>query len=178
MKSKQLMFFTVLDDIEHILQNIESCIEVRYFKTGLHDSNQFCNALTKIPNQGAAISGDWNRVDCYLVMKAGQKLNIREVPQRTGETKYTVDQMANPKSIELKLGGIYRDNIIVAGRIATISEDNDSSELYKLFTSKIKREFRKIGSFYVGRSAEEKLRLGWRLVTNDKSPVEYDLSWS
>lgn len=32
-----------------------------------------------------------------------------------------------------------------------------------------------MGSFYVGRSVEEKLKGGWRLVTNDKSPKEYDL---
>jgi hypothetical protein len=86
----------------------------------------------------------------------------------------------NQKSVTLKLGGIYKDaeNVIVAGRVATVSEDSDSNELYKLFTTKLKKEFKKIGTFYVGRKAEEKLKMGWRLVTNEKSPKEYDLALS
>jgi hypothetical protein len=48
-------------------------------------------------------------------------------------------------------------------------------ELFKLLSTKIKKEFKKIGTFYVGKAAEEKLKLGWRLVTNEKSPREYDL---
>jgi hypothetical protein len=94
--------------------------------------------------------------------------------------KFTVDQLNNPKSIELKIGGIYKDknNVIVAGRIATVSADEVSNELFKLFSLKMKKEFKRIGTFYVGRKAEEKLSLGWRLVTNEKSPKEYDLALS
>jgi hypothetical protein len=50
--------------------------------------------------------------------------------------------------------------------------------LYKLFSNKIKKKFKKIGTFYVGKIAEEKLKEGWRLVTNEKSPREYDLTFS
>lgn len=76
-----------------------------------------------MPNIGFTIYGDWNRIDNYLVVKKDILINIREVPQRTGEIKFAIDQMINPNSIELKLGGIYRekDTVIVAGRIATLS---------------------------------------------------------
>ncbi len=182
MKSKQIMFFTQLEDIENIIRDFESMIEIQYYKTGLLDSKNIptYDSVFNLPNVGFTLSGDWNRIDNYLITKKTISLNVREVPQKTGETKFAVDQMNNPKSIEVKLGGIYieKENVLVAGRISTISEDSDSNELYKLFTSKLKKEFKKIGTFYVGRKAEEKLKMGWRLVTNEKLPKEYDLALS
>lgn len=182
MKSKQLIFFTVLEDIENILLYIESTIELQYYKTGLFD-NHFCknySSIRDIPNVGITFSGDWNRIDNYLILKKSTSLNIREIPQKSGGIKFAVDQLKNLKSIELKVGGIYQtiENVIVAGRIATISEDKDSTELYNLIKTKIKKEYKKIGTFYLGKVAEEKLKLGWRLVTNEKLPTEYDLNMS
>ena len=54
---------------------------------------------------------------------------------------------------------------------------NSEQELVCRFSpySVIKKEFKKIGTFYLGNKAEEKLDLGWRLVTNEKLPKEYDL---
>ncbi|MBI3143580.1 MAG: hypothetical protein HYZ16_12205 [Bacteroidetes bacterium] len=182
MKSRQIMFFAVLEDIEQILKNIETTIEVHYYKTGLMDSKNIPNysSIFDTPNVGVALSGDWNRIDNYLVMKKETLLNIETVPQRTGGIKFAVDQQMNQKSVTLKHGGIYNgaENVIVAGRVATVSEDSDSNELYKLFSNKIKKKFKKIGTFYVGKIAEEKLKEGWRLVTNEKSPREYDLTFS
>lgn len=176
------MFFALLKDIENIIQEFESMIEIQYYKTGLLDSKSIptYNSVFDVPNVGFTLSGDWNRIDNYLISKKSAFLNIREIAQRTGEMKFAVDQMNNPKSIELKLGGIYKEkeNVIVAGRVATISEDSDSLELFKLLSNKIKKEFKKIGTFYVGESAEQKLKEGWRLVTNEKSPREYDLALS
>jgi hypothetical protein len=178
MKSKQLMFFTLLTDIEKSIRDFESEIDSQYYKTGLLDSKNVpkYNSILDVPNVGFSTSGDWNRIDSYLIIKKLTSLKIRDVQQRTGEIKFSVDQMSNPKSIELKLGGIYKENIIVAGRIATISEDLDSLELFKSLTNKIKKQFKKIGVFYVSKSAEEKLKIGWRLVTNENSPKEYDLT--
>jgi hypothetical protein len=174
------MFFLTLDDIEQVLRDIETSIDIRYYKTGLFDNKSVpvYDSLFDTPDLGTTISGDWNRIDNYLILKRSIPINIREVPQRTGEIKFAVDQLTNPKSIELKLGGIYqkKENVIVAGRVSTISDVEDSKELYKLFTNKIKKGFEKIGTFYVGKKALEKLKSGWRLVTNEKSPKEYDFS--
>ena len=160
----------------------EATVDIRYYKTGLLNSKSIpsYNSIFDTPNVGLTSSGDWNRIDDYLVMKKSTLLNIEEVPQRVGGIKFAVDQLLNPKSVTLKVGGIYqeKENIIVAGRIATVSEVNDSNELYKLFSTKIKKTFKRIGTFYVGKIAEEKLKEGWRLVTNEKSPKEYDLALS
>lgn len=174
------MFFTILEDIEPILRDIEATIGIRYYKAGLLDIENIpaYNTIFDIPNIGTTLFGDWNRIDHYIILKKAISLNIREVPQRAGGVKFAVDQQINPQSIELKLGGIYQEqkNIIVAGRVATISDDSDSNELYKLFSTKIKKAFKKIDVFYVGKTVEEKLREGWRLVTNEKLPRDYDLA--
>jgi hypothetical protein len=83
--------------------------------------------------------------------------------------------MANNASIELTLGGIYKDGIMIAGRVATISDNVFSSDLFKSLSSIIKKNFKKVGAFYVGEEAIGKLKSGWRLVTNERSPMEYDL---
>ncbi|WP_437922455.1 hypothetical protein [Sphingobacterium sp. LRF_L2] len=182
MKSKQIMFFSLLEDIENIIQDFESANEIQYYQTGLLDSKNIPTyySVSDLPHVGYTLSGDWNRIDDYLIIKKNTSLNIDEVPQRKGGVKFAVGQGNNPRSIELKLGGIYREkeNVIVAGRLATISEDPDSLEFFKLLSTKIKKEFKKIGAFYVGKSAEEKLKEGWRLVTNEKSRKEYDLALS
>jgi hypothetical protein len=180
MKSKQILFFSILDDSKPIFESVETSVSLHYFKMGLLDFVDIPNyrSIFDVPNLGFVMSGDWNRVDNYLVMLKETQLSIREVAQRAGGVKFAVDQMQNSKSIELKPGGIYKDkeNVIVAGRIATISEDEISNYIFKIFSSRIMKEFKKVGAFYVGQKAEEKLNLGWRLVTNEKSPKEFDLA--
>lgn len=182
MRSRQTMFFTVLDDIDRMLRDIEASINIRYYRTGLFDNKSIpvYNSIFDTPNVGITFSGDWNRIDNYLIMKKATPISIREVLQRTGETRFAIDQLNNPKSIEVKLGGIFqeKENVLVAGRVGTTSANEDSNELYKLFTTKLKKEFRKVGTFYIGKETEEKLKAGWRLVTNEKLPKEYDLTLS
>lgn len=173
------MFFALLTDMESILKKAESYLSIHYFKMGMFESRDIPHyrSVFDMPNLGFTLSGDWNRIDSYLVIPQATLPDIRDVPQRAGGIKYAVDQAANAKSIELKLGGIYKEkeNILVAGRVGTISESEFSLDTFKLFSSLIRKGFKKIGSFYVGKNAEEKLREGWRLVTNDKSPKGYDL---
>jgi len=173
------MFFALKNDIEEIIKSIENQIAIKYYKSGLLDNKDVpnYNSILDIPNIGFVQSGDWNRTDSYLILKKKASLKIESVPQRKGGKKFGVDQLKNSKSITLKLGGIYleEENILVGGRIVTVSSKKDSLEIYKLFSDNLKKNFKRIGAFYVGKLAEEKLNLGWRLVTNDKSPKEYDL---
>lgn len=116
-------------------------------------------------------------IDNYLILRKSTSLHIKDIPQRTGFKKFVVDLMINRKSIDMKLGGIYQYNVIVSGSISTISDDVDPNDFYKLFATNIRREFKKIGTGYVGSKAEENLKKGWRLVTNVKFPTEYDLAF-
>lgn len=179
MKSKQIMFFATLEDIKPLFQEIEDSIKIFYYSAGLYNCSKISTFRTIFETSNLAFvsSGDWNKIERYLILKEDENLNIREVIQRDGSMKFAVDQMNNLKSLEFKIGGIFSDKekVIVAGRVSTISDDIDSNELFKLFSSRIKRNFKKNDTFYVGSTAETKLKEGWRLVTNEKSPIDYDL---
>lgn len=179
MKSKQLCFFTILEDLIPIFKEIEDLVDIRYHLAGLQNCSEILvfSTIFETSNLGIATSGDWNKIDRYLILQENESLNIREVIQKDGSVKFAVDQMHNLKSVELKIGGIFSDieKVIVAGRISNISDDVDSNKIFELFSSTIKKNFRRIDSFYVGSKAEEKLKEGWRLVTNEKSPIDYDL---
>ncbi len=182
MKSKQTMFFAAFEDFEEILRDFEASIDICYYKAGLLDTELIpvYDSLFEAPHVGIAVSGDWNRLDTYLILRKSIPLEVRVIPQKSGGTKFAVDQMRNATSIELKLGGILegRKGVIVAGRVATISDDKYSLEMYGLLSRNLKKVFKRIGAFYVGRIAEEKLKEGWRLVTNEKLPKEHDLSFT
>ncbi len=173
------MFFVLLEDIRPILKEFESSFEIRYYKMRLLDNRNIptYDSFLEIPNVGIATSGDGNRVDNYLIMPKSTSLNVRNIPQRTGDMKFAVDQLENAKSMELKLGGKYqnKENVIVAGRIATVSEDESSSDWFTFLSMRIKKNSLKVDSFYVGKQTEDKLRHGWRLVTNEKLSEAQDL---
>lgn len=179
MGSKQIMFFALLEDIKPLLLEIESTIEISYYLAGLQTDLEIAtiHGIDELSNIGFVSFGDWNKIDRYLVQKKVETLNRRAVLQKDGATKFAVDQMINPKSIELKVGGVYlaEEKVIIAGRVATISNDMDSNILFKLFASKIKKSFRVIDSFYVGPFAEVRLKTGWRLVVNTKLSRDFDL---
>ncbi len=179
MRGKQTMFHIFKEDIFQIIKEVETEFDVKYCRRGLFDSKEIVTykSLIDDPYAGYARSGDWNDLDAYLVIPNDAKLHIRSVPQRKGGIKYAVDQLENPKSVEIKLGGIYKekDQVNVAGRIGTVSDNPFSKAIYKSFSSKIKKKFRKVGSFYIGPKADEKLKDGWRLVTNEKMSKDFDL---
>lgn len=179
MSNKQCLFFITKPDVEVLLREVENTFEIEYYLMGLFDkqSTIHYSSIFNDPEVGFASFGDWNHIDRYLMLPKNIQLNIRNVPQKKGGIKYAIDQMTNPKSLEIKLGGVYKekDKVIIGGRIGTVSVDPFSLELYNFFSKKIKKEFKKIGSFYVGKDAEDKLDDGWRLVTSIGSPKEYDL---
>lgn len=178
MKSKQIIFYSTGSDIEPVLKFIEASFLLQYFEMGMFDHKpETCfSSIFQIPNFGNTTFGDWNRDRRLIILPQNQSLIIREVPQKRGGLKYAIDQFANPISAGIQLGGIYKDGILLAGTFGIIAENEFSNTLFKVFSSTIRKEFIKIGSFYLGDEAKAKLQSGWRLVTNEKSPKEFDLT--
>lgn len=177
MATKQLQFFAEIDDLKLILEPIESSNEVQYCEAGIFDSFDLpvYSSYNEIYNLGYVESGDWNHNKFYVVFAKDYKINKREVSLKKGGIRYAIYQDNNPQTIILKPGGVLKDGIMVAGSIGTISESLFSIDLFNKYSKLIRKTFTKIGGFYVGKKAELKLNAGWRLVTNDKSPKEYDL---
>lgn len=90
---------------------------------------------------------------------------------------FMFDQLSHPESVLIRPGGVLEGaECIIAGQIGTVSNDDWSLTLYKKMAAGIKKDFQKIKAFYVGKNAMEKMKDGFRLTSNIKSPAEYDLS--
>lgn len=180
MKSKQILFFSTATDIEQIIKSIESSFSIKYYEMGLFDSNLIItyNSVFEISSFCLPKVGDWNKDLRLIAIPKEMTLAIRNVPQKVGGIKYAIDPLENHTSICFQFGGIYQDGILLAGNCFTTNPNDYSLQVFKDFSTRMKKSFKKIGTFYVGKEAEEKLKKGWRLVTNEKSPKEYDLALS
>ena len=178
MKSKQILFFSTASDISQIIKSIEKEFSIKYFEMGLFDtkSKDPYISISEISNFGFPKVGDWNKDLRLMVIPKSLSLVIREVPQKKGGIKFAIDPLENQNSICFQFGGIYQDGILLGGSCGTFFLNDFSLQIFKDFSMKVKKNFKRIGTFYVGKEAEEKLKKGWRLVTNENSPKEYDLT--
>src|SRR6185437_7792842 len=133
------------------------------------------DSIFEASSLGFVSKGDWNQIDNFLILPKNTAIKFETAPQKKGGIKYSVSQFGNEDSVVIKFGGVYKEGILVAGRAGTISHGDFSLKLFKEPSSKIRKDFIKVGSFYVGKNALQKLKSGWRLVTMEGSPKEYDL---
>lgn len=177
MKTKQIFFFATANDIKSILIDLESHFTVKYYKLGILETKEreYFDSISDMPNFGYSQTGDWNSDFRFLIMPKEDDLKIEEIQLRKGGVKYTIDESLNINSLTFQLGGIYKDTVLLAGKLGYTKDVDFSNDFYKLFTTRIKKEFSHIGSFFVGEDAKNKLIAGWRLVTNVNAAKEYDL---
>ena len=176
--SRSIHFFATRRDLESVLTVVESERPLQYVRTGLLDSpaTLVVTSALQVPNLGIALHGDQVHESCYLVADVDTQVAIREVPQRKGGSLYAIDQKANPRTVALRPGGVFDTAAIIAGEVSTCTDDPISREMVNLFAREIRRQFKRIKSFFVGPEAEQLFDGGYRLTTSVKSPREIDLS--
>ncbi|UPK06938.1 hypothetical protein [Bradyrhizobium sp. 170] len=177
MPKNQLSFFATKADLESLLKSVESERALQFVPAGLFDSSRIepRQSLLDVANLDGLAVDHTNHQPRYLISDLGIPIEVRPVAQRTGEIKYAVDQLANPKTVALQPGGAFGESCLIAGQMGTASDEASSLELFQSFSKRIWHQFAKVKSFYVGKEAGELLDKGWRLTTNAKSPATYDL---
>ena len=177
MATNQLSFFATRADLESVLRTVEAARSLQFVVAGLFDSAeiQSIHSLLKTPSLGIAEFADPNHETRYLVADRDLVIQIREVPQRRGGVKFAIDQQANPRTIGFQAGGQFGEKCLIAGQVGTVSDDQNSLELFRQFFKEFQRQFTRIKSYYIGKEAVELLKNGWRLTSNAKSPSLYDL---
>lgn len=178
MKTKEIIFFATKIDISDILQEVESTMDLFYLQCGLTDNNKIekIRSYLHITNLGVTSYPDWMQGLCYLVFPIEVDPTIRPVNQIDGSIKYFTDQMLNRDCVELRPNGLYHNEAVIAGRLATLSDSVLSIRLFGLFTQIIKKRFVKIGICYVGQGAETLMQKGVRLTRFVNSPKQFDLN--
>ena len=175
MKSNQIFFFALKEDLIELVKSIESNFNIKCAHTGLLDEKIDCIlSLQDVLKHHQVKFGDWNFNNSYLLIPYRCELQIREVAQRKGGIKYAIDQMKNEDSAVFSLGGEY-DNAIVASKIGTISNTKFAKE-FMLYISAYVKQYKNISNFYISSRAFEKAKKGVRLTTNTRQSTEYDLN--
>ncbi len=176
--SKQILFFGSRSDLLNAVGAVERSKSVAYVLCTMKDQPTYSklHSLSEIPNLGRTHSSSYITGDAYLVLEAGVEPRVREVKQDKGDVKFTIDQKLNQASIALRPGGIFEEGILICGNLGTASTDPVSRELYRSYSSKMVKAFKKVKAYYVGPEALQWLRRGWRLITiHAKEDPRYDL---
>ena len=178
---KQIHFFALKEDLVPVLELVESKGRLKYILMGnflkheFKDGNGFY-AGAEIANLGAATAESSISCEDFLVSEAETPINLRTFRASDGRERVCVDQLANPDSVTFTPGGIWNEDVLLSGRIATASDLSISQALMKRFHSAIRKTFSKVKAFYVGPQALALLENGKRLTQAVQSPREYDLT--
>jgi hypothetical protein len=177
-RGHSLYFFLTPAEQVALLEAFEARHPVAYYRADT-SAVPDAPAIASLVNEealGHLSIGDWNHSPSYLLTFPEEGVVVEEITLRKGGSVYAVNQGENPTLACLRPGGQFTEGVLVAGSVETFSRSSYSGLLFQAFGKLLKQRTRYIGSFWVGPAAEEKLRLGWRLVTSVASPREYDLA--
>lgn len=159
-------FFATREDLIHVLREAMSVRPIELVSAGLLDERRL---------EMVAKPEDIKEFEIYLVVERGERMHVREVPQRRGPSKYNVNLAGDFNNVALNTGGKCGDGQLLPGQLGTISNDARYHERYSFIAKIIRKRFEKIHSRYVGPEAAAMLDGGARLSISAKSPPEYDL---
>ena len=177
MSKNQILFYATAADLVGLLTTLEKDRHLQYTHSDLFldrhpQTYRFCSA---IPDFGCAVHPTAIANPTFLISTEGQKIHVREVPQKSGGIRFAIDQLINPDTISLSPGGRFGNDVILYGRIDTVSESPTSKDLFRFVGRALKKAFVRRQEYLVGPEALEAWKAGTRLTIGVASPREFDL---
>jgi hypothetical protein len=178
MKSKQIHFFALREDLLPVLDAVQSRGALKYVRTGVFGSPalQFVSRGAEIPDIGTAAADSTSACKSFLVTEDAVPVSLRQIQMADGTVRYAVDQLVNPDSIVLTPGGVWDQDVVLYGRVATVSDTAAAQALMRQFQSAFKKHFKRVKAYLVGPQALALLKAGKRLTISANSPREFDLT--
>ena len=175
---KQINFFALKEDILPVLKEFETPGPVKYIAIGIIHSPTYSSYSRgiDIPDLGSASNASAVNCVSFLVGAADTEINVRSLSPIDGKSRFAIDQLKNPETITFSPGGLWNNDILLHGRVATASQSKASQTLMKRFETALKKTFIKVKAFRVGPQALMLLKNGRRLTISAQSPQEFDLT--
>ena len=175
--SMRVNFFATRCDLLDLLTEVEAGLHVHYCQGGLFDAPRVVEYkhAGDIPDLGFTAEDASIKGTSFLIARQTTVFILREIRQRTGGTRYAIDQLWNPDTVAFAPGGLFDDRTLMAGTFGTCSSCPQSLGLLRLFRKAVRRRWSKIRSYFAGPEAEKILDAGGRLTTDVRAPLEYDL---
>lgn len=170
--------FAAENDWLPVFSDVEGGAAVEYAAAGVFPINSISTFRcgTDLPHRGRSTARATVECEYFLASSPPSALTTEAVTAADGVTRYYLSQRRNPQTIELCMGGIWQEGVLISGRVATVSDAPESMALMRRFERALRRRFRRIRAALVGPSAGRLLREGWRLTTAAHSPRTYDLA--
>ncbi|TIT19999.1 MAG: hypothetical protein E5W70_23130 [Mesorhizobium sp.] len=174
---KQIHFFALKDDLLPVLEAVEREISIKYILMGHFPETEFGSFSNRmqIPALGQSTTESASSGRSFLVTGHAVPIEVRPIKTPSG-TRYSLDQLSNPDTVTFSPGGRWTEDVVINGRVATVSDTPLAQELMKTFNRAFKKQFSKIKAFYVGPGAAILLDAGKRLTAAEQSPREFDLT--
>lgn len=174
---KQIHFFAVKGDLLPVLEAVERQEPLTYIRMGQTATSSYerYRSGAEIPDLGTARTDSASSADSFLVTRRNALIQVRPI-RRADSVHYAIDQLLNPHSIVFAPGGTWHGEIILNGRVATVSDSAPARDLMKRFNSAFSARFYRVKAFLVGPEALALLNAGHRLTASAQSPKEYDLT--
>jgi hypothetical protein len=178
---RHIHFFALKEDLLPVIDSVESKVPVKYALTGNFLKRQIPNGIFvvhtggAIPDLGRATANQSIACSTYLVTEREAPIDLRHLQAIDGE-RICVDQLVNPDSVTFTPAGIWNEDVVIHGRVATVSDTPIAQALMKRFYNPIRKTFTKLRAFYVGPNALTLLKSGKRFTGALQSPPEFDLT--
>jgi hypothetical protein len=174
---RRIEFFALKSDLLLVLEAVEAKRPVKYAlaATSEEPRTQEWSRASEIDGIGCAQGAQTMVCAQFPVIDAQTAVHPWQFERFDGTVRFGFDQRLNPDSILFTPAGDWKGRMIIAGRIATISDSPASQALMRLATSRIKKYFTRVRAYWVGPEALKQLRNGKRLSMAEQSPALYDL---
>lgn len=175
----QIGFYATAEDLLQIFEAIEQKEPIRYVEMGHRSSASFpeYSSVRLIPSFGVTDAEQMSGMVRYLILDKDVSVSVEQAPNRN-PPRYRIYEVINPTGVELTPGGVFESGVLLAGRLATMELTDRAKELYRLVAARVKKNFKRVGAFYVGPAAYQGLEHGWRLTAATQSPTIFDLTLS
>jgi hypothetical protein len=174
-----IQFFALKDDLLPVLEEVARDGPLTYTRMGtyLQPKPDVYFRGADLPSLGRATSESASTSQSFLICEAGVSVRVRPVALRSGGTNYHIDQLINPDTITFTPGGLWRENIVLYGRLASATPHSECAKrVMSRFRDQMNKLFVRVKTYYVGPSAVLLLKAGKRLTIAEQSPNDFDLT--
>lgn len=176
--SKYVHLFAAGADLVPVLEAVEAKHAIKYVQMKPNSSGRVTefSGANDLPDLGRAASPDAIGCASYLVTGRDRAVAPRRIVSNDGTVWYAIDQMINPDTVEVSPGGLWNDDVVISGRITTVSDTTYANVLMRAYRNAVRKHFVRVRAYWVGPKARALLAAGKRLTMAVQSPQEYDLA--
>lgn len=127
-----------------MLEAVEAGGPLKYIRCGHYPAGaavEVLSAGSEIPSLGRATTYNASTSETFVVSEPEAVIALRPI----GTDRVSVDQLLNPDTVTFTPSGIWNDDIVLYGRVATVSDSGPAQKLMRRFHAANEKTFHQDG---------------------------------